>query len=363
MKKIGLVIDNINIDSGNGIDRFSSKLDRLLVNRFIVNKITMSRKGHGLLSLLVDEFVFFLKIVLSSADIYMTLSTSYVKYIKIFKNKPIISFIHDLIPFEDSETVFYYKHSKTSFRRKLNLVYLRLNSFFASKSDYIIVPFEVTKNDVINRFDLTEDKVIVLNYAVDTSFFKKQTVIKHNYLYATKDPNLKIILFIGGFTLAKGADSAIKSIAMSSKEINVELWVVGRECSFDYVQLIKSFNIEQKVRYFGHVEDAELLELYNLSDLLLMPSRVGFSLQILEAGACGLPVICSDTQDIKELIGDFPMSFNPENHEQISNMIVNIFNDDDFRQELTLYCEGISNNHSLNRYFNDLENVFDVIKI
>jgi len=71
------------------------------------------------------------------------------------------------------------------------------------------------------------------------------------------------------------------------------------------VTAVERWGLERDVVFLGHVPEETLPALYNLADLLVMPSLYeGFGLPLLEAMACGIPVIASDSSSLPEVVGD-----------------------------------------------------------
>ena len=78
--------------------------------------------------------------------------------------------------------------------------------------------------------------------------------------------------------------------------------------------LVARLGIESSVRFLGDVEECDLAALYNGANLFVFPSTMeGFGLPVIEAMACGTPVICSTTDALREVSGDAAWHFDPEN--------------------------------------------------
>ncbi len=117
---------------------------------------------------------------------------------------------------------------------------------------------------------------------------------------------------------------------------DVWLVIVGR-----YSQLISLSR--QKVLYVGEVaSDADLAAIYNLASCLFnLSSYEGFGLTILEAQACGLPVVCSDIPPHREIGGEGIAAVAPSYIDQIYENLYNVLFDNDIRN--TLISNGREN--------------------
>jgi len=98
---------------------------------------------------------------------------------------------------------------------------------------------------------------------------------------------------------------------------------------------IRELGIEKDVRLTGYVSDEELVALYNLADIFVYPSLYeGFGLPVLEAMACGTPVVTSNTTSLPEVAGDAAVLVDPRSESEIMNAIERVACDPDYRREL-----------------------------
>jgi glycosyltransferase involved in cell wall biosynthesis len=90
-------------------------------------------------------------------------------------------------------------------------------------------------------------------------------------------------------------------------------------------QLIAKLKLEKKVRFLGRVTDLELITLYSMADVFVFPSFFeGFGVPLIEAMACGAPVVTSNTSSMPEVVGDAAVLIDPHNTTQIANAILQV---------------------------------------
>ena len=152
---------------------------------------------------------------------------------------------------------------------------------------------------------LKKEKFEMIPFGVDTTFFRQINI--------QKNKNIFQILSIGYLIERKGFDYLIKSLKEVLKSYQeVELKIVGSgpmKCLIE--DLIIDLNLEDKIHIISNISDQELLEIYNSSDLFVLPSIIdsqgnteGLGVVLLEAMACQLPVIGSDIGGIPDIIHD-----------------------------------------------------------
>jgi len=98
---------------------------------------------------------------------------------------------------------------------------------------------------------------------------------------------------------------------------------------------VKQLRIEDKVVFTGFVADDDLPYLMNAADLLVFPSLYeGFGIPPLEAMACGIPVVASNTSSIPEVVGDAALLFDPYNVEEMAETMYRTLVDKNLKKVL-----------------------------
>jgi glycosyltransferase involved in cell wall biosynthesis len=173
--------------------------------------------------------------------------------------------------------------------------------------DCVIAVSEATKKDLLEVSKIPADKIVVIYEGVGKNF--KILSAKEVELFRKKY-NLpkEFILGIGGV----GSRRNLERVKAASK--GKKLIITGQDI---------------------WVENDELPLLYNAASVLLYPSLYeGFGLPILEAQACGLPVITSDRGSMKEVSGKGAILVDPEKTEDIKEVLTKILTDKNTAQEL-----------------------------
>ena len=170
----------------------------------------------------------------------------------------------------------------------------------------IISVSEATKKEIIRKLNIDDSKIVVIPNGVENIFTKIKNKQKLEAFRNKYRIPAKFILIVGSVEKYKNIEFAIKVLAeILKKNKTIFLIKAGQPWTQSQKRIIKSLNLESNIINLGFVSKIFLLYLYNLASCLFQPSFVeGFGLTVLEAMACGCPVAVSDTQALKELVGD-----------------------------------------------------------
>lgn len=180
------------------------------------------------------------------------------------------------------------------------------------------------------------NKVKVVPPGVD---IQKFNIITSNYVKNKYDlTDEKIILFVGQLNKEsqhKGLEYLIKSVSMIQESVDFRLIIVGKGNFVEYYKTLSSdLNISSKVIFAGFVNDQNLAKYYNEADLVVLPSynrAEGFGMVLIEAQACGTPVIGTKIGGIPHAIknGETGLLVLPKDSQKLAEAILKILEDKD----------------------------------
>ncbi|MGB7433995.1 MAG: glycosyltransferase family 4 protein [Candidatus Acidiferrum sp.] len=182
------------------------------------------------------------------------------------------------------------------------------------------------------------DEVTVIPNAVDTSRFtpEARTAKRGRSRRALGFPDGDfVVLLIGNDWKKKGLAILLEALAML-KDLPVRALIVGREDPRTYKTLLDDFGLNDRVRF--EKPSPDVLSFYAAADLYAAPSlEDAFNLPILEAMACGLPVVASSQAGASEIVHDGKTGFvlrDPRDHAQLADLIRRLFVDESLRNAI-----------------------------
>ena len=175
-------------------------------------------------------------------------------------------------------------------------------------ADHILADSEASRQDALRLFGLDPQRVTVVGAGVEPRFRPRQrsslSEVKNRYGLAWP-----FVFSVSTLEPRKNFDGLIRAFAAARRRAGFphHLVIAGGK-GWMYERIFAEVEQQQAtgfVHFLGYVDDADLPALYNLADLFAFPSHYeGFGLPVLEALACGAPVVCTDTSSLPEIAGD-----------------------------------------------------------
>ena len=169
-------------------------------------------------------------------------------------------------------------------------------------ADRILVVSNEVKDIVKNTFRINPSKITILRNGITFDEHQYRSIDLTSEFKGSGD-KIKIIA-VGSLTYQKAMDVLIKSAAdlIEGKFLNFIILIVGEgEKRKQLVKLVRELNLEKYVKLLGLRNDA--INLIKSCDIFVMPSRYeGLSIAMIEAMACGVPIIASDAPGLRNYI-------------------------------------------------------------
>lgn len=202
-------------------------------------------------------------------------------------------------------------------------------------ADQVFTVSEATKNDVVSRWPIDPQKVKVIYNGVSERFRRLDTSpdeVRDRY-----DLPKRFFLFVGTVEPRKNLARLVEAFDSVGRHVDHSLVVVGAKGwkASPIYRAIQASPVRDRIRLLGFVADADLPAIYNLADAVVYPSLYeGFGIPIVEAMACGTPVVTSNVSAMPEVAGDAALFIDPLDPRGIAAAMERILQDGALRERL-----------------------------
>jgi glycosyltransferase involved in cell wall biosynthesis len=241
--------------------------------------------------------------------------------------------LYDLIPLLYADVYLESPEARAWYQRKLQSL---------KNADIWLAISEQTRLDAIERLSLPAERVVNVGGGVDIRFrqlnFDEPTAERIRRRYGFSRP---FVLYTGGIEFRKNIDGLIKAVSLLPENVRdrCQLAIV---CGASEQEKMRLRAVAGKLGlgsedaiFTGYVSDDDLIALYNLCHLFVFPSLYeGFGLPVLEAMACGAPVIAANTSSLPEVVGWEKALFDPRDPHAIAAKMKEALTDESFRDAL-----------------------------
>lgn len=202
---------------------------------------------------------------------------------------------------------------------------------YAKESDSIITDSYFSKNAIKDYLDVEEEKIIPIHLGFDKHRFYP------NPKHMEWKEKTKIILYAGGTDKHKNLENLIAAFGRLPEKIQKEYRIVfaGKEPYIEkeklYAMAKKHYVSPEKLEFTGYISDEKLLSMMQTCGVFVFPSiSEGFGLPLLEAMACGAPVLAARAASLTEIVDDEDLLFDPFSVKDMADKIELILSNPDF---------------------------------
>lgn len=179
--------------------------------------------------------------------------------------------------------------------------YELINKLFIKRWDMVVTDSKFSQKEIIAKYKIKQNKIKVVYPGINRKFKPKA---KNNFLIKKyKLENSIILMYLGRLIKRKNLFFLLQIVKNLAKK-NWKLMICGDGPLLSRLRKqTKKLKIEKKVIFTGLINEKEKVNYYNLADIFLFPSqKEGFGFSLLEASACGIPVVTANNSSLRELI-------------------------------------------------------------
>lgn len=250
---------------------------------------------------------------------------------------PLIVTIHDIIYLEKCmmQTGNWYQ--------RFGHLYRRWNvPRIAKRAELIITVSNFERERIIEGLNIAPEKVKTIYNACGKHFTPERNEFELITFKAKLQLPDRFILFLGNTGPKKNMPNVIRALNIIYQRGRLDFKLVIPDMSKNRLQNVLeaqgNLHLSKYIHLTGYVPNDELPNLYRLSELFIYPSlSESFGIPILEAMACGTPVITSNTSAMPEVAGKDALLIDPKQPEQLAEMILKILDDQYLRKSAVAY--------------------------
>jgi glycosyltransferase involved in cell wall biosynthesis len=212
--------------------------------------------------------------------------------------------------------------------KKSDVMYQKFATpIYCQAADFLVSNSDLTTQDFQEIFKIPNGKIRTVNLAAGENFRRVSETSILNEVRKKYNLPEKFVLTVTSYDPArKNFDTLLAAYEEARKKVGVDLLVVGKNCEryaqdFDF----KKKGLESSVHFTGWVEQQDLPAIYSLAETFLFPSVYEtFGIPVVEAMACGCPVVASDTGAIPSLVKEAGLLCSPFDKEQLARNLLRI---------------------------------------
>ena len=198
----------------------------------------------------------------------------------------------------------------------------------------VITVSKSTKEDIVNVLKVPPYKIEVIYEACDSCYRVAPGLT--DFVIKKYNIQLPFLLFVGEIRPHKNLSRLLKAFKQV-KYKDYYLIIVGRNY-LDYKEpfkLVEKLGIQNRVKFLKFVPKKDLVHIYNAATVFILPSLYeGFGIPVLEAMACGIPVITSNVSSLPEVAGDSALLIDPYDVESMTDAIDRVLGSSSLQQRM-----------------------------
>jgi glycosyltransferase involved in cell wall biosynthesis len=224
--------------------------------------------------------------------------------------------------------------------RPANRLYLStLTRLSCRRARRVIAVSQATADEVVRLLDIPAGRVDVVPHGVEHARFRLLPSVQVEAFRREKGLPERFVLFVGTLEPRKNLITLVEAFARLQALWGTAHLVIAGGKGWYYQEIferVEELGLGKAVHWVGFVPGAELPLWYNAATVFVYPSLYeGFGMPLLEAMACGTPVIASATSSLPEVVGDAGLLVPPHDVTELADTLERLLVDADWQAELS----------------------------
>ncbi|MCZ7670720.1 MAG: glycosyltransferase family 4 protein [Chloroflexi bacterium] len=222
-------------------------------------------------------------------------------------------------------------------------LYNALVSASARGANHIITDSFASKLDIMDHLGIAEGRITAVYLAAGSQYTPQENNLVDMAVLRKYDLPDFYVLYLGGYETHKNVTTLLLAWTYVAQALGADypLVLAGKKpkapsATFpDYESIIKELGLEAYVQWLGYVDEEDKATLYRNAETFVFPSRrEGFGLPVLEALACGVPVVASSATSLPEIVGDAGFTVDPDDARGMAGAIISTIIQENLAAEL-----------------------------
>ncbi len=260
--------------------------------------------------------------------------------------------VHDIMPVMDEYKNYWSERNQRWFKNSIN--YLENNEKVT-----FIADSKCTKKDMVELLGINEERINVVYAAYNDKIYYEDNEASLTHLNIDGE----YILYLGALDSRKGIDTIVKAFdLLENRDIKLVLAGNYRMDKDSFMELINSSTRKEDIILTGFVSDDDKRRLMSQAEVFLFPSQYeGFGLPVLEAMACGAPVITTNVSSLPEVAGNAAEYIQPGDYEELAKKIDGFLSSKEKRERFRKLGFERIKNFSWDKTAESVEKIFEKI--
>lgn len=254
---------------------------------------------------------------------------------------PIVATLHGIAPFSVPPQYYFDTKKSHYLYRCLYAYFVLVHRLIERRKDFLLITVSNSEKKLIQRYLPVGERVRVIYHGVDHELFRvvrNKARIEAELMnrYKLKKP---YIFHVSSYHPKKNVLTLLHAFHSLKRNLksDIKLVLAGHNSNLQkLVKTLKTLGLQQDVMLPGYVSKEDLVKLYNCAELFAFPSlHESFGLPVIEAMACGTPVVASNSFAIPEVAGDAAILVNPLDADALAGAMAKTITERKLKEDLT----------------------------
>lgn len=227
---------------------------------------------------------------------------------------------------------------------KKQVLKFKLNPPAFDRADLVIAASNAARKDLKDEFKIKNNKIQVINHGFDEKFFQDASIGEIQKVKNKYGIKGEYFLFMNTIKPLNNLTRLIETFAKLKATLenkkprsHYQLVLAGKDgwMAHQIHQIAKDFGLKNQVIFTGYIPPEDLNALFGGADVFVFPPIYEeFGAPVLEAMACGAPVVCSNVPSLSEVVGDAALLVDPYDTNAMKEAVLRVLEDQRTREEL-----------------------------